>query len=127
MHRALTYNIPIELFDAYLGRSVIVRTHDPRAVVDNLPIDELNNLRYVQLLSLSADASCLSTWNPGTPIDLVMYEPQIEAAKLYSHVKLLETHPVRVSIPVRQGFANAAKVALSLQFAVKLIIGQPTK
>ena len=127
MTRTLVYNIPIELFESYRGKRVIVRASDPRVITENLNEEDTKNLQYVQILTLSADITPLSTWQTGVPIDLVMYEPQAEFGRLYNHAKLLDRHPMRVSIPVRPGFANAVKLASSLQFAVKLIVGQPTR
>jgi hypothetical protein len=127
MRRDLVYNIPLDLFESYRGRKVIVRALDPRAIINVLGSEEIKQLQYIQILTLSADVTCLANWNVGLPIDLVMYEPQVEFGKLYNHAKLLDKHPVRVSIPVRPGFANAVKVASSLQFAVKMTVGQPNK
>jgi hypothetical protein len=49
----------------------------------------------------------------------------VDFARLYSHAKLLDNHPVRVSVPVAAGFDKAVKLALSLEFAVKLELDQP--
>jgi hypothetical protein len=126
-NRSLIYNIPIELFDAYRGRRLIVRAFDPLQLIDALVDEYVTNLQYVQILSLSSDTSVLAGWNVGMPLDLVMYEPEIEFGKLYQHAGLLDKHPVRVTIPVRPGFANAVKVAASLHFAVKINVGQPDR
>ena len=122
----MIYNIPVELLDAYRGRNIVIRASDPILLVDSLADEDLTNLQYIQILTLSADVSVLADWNVGLPIDLVMYEPAIEFGKLYNQALLLDKHPVRVTIPVRPGFANAVKVAASLQFAVKINVGQPT-
>jgi len=126
-NKSLIYNIPVELFDAYRARRVIVRTFDPQLMIDTLADEYVTNLQYVQILSLSADTSVLMNWNVGMPLDLVMYEPEIEFGKLYQHAALLDKHPVRVTIPVRPGFANAVRVAASLHFAVKINAGQPDR
>jgi len=125
-NNSLIYNIPVELFDAYRGRRLIVRAFDPVLLVDALADEYLTNLQYVQILTLSADMSVLADWNVGLPIDLVMYEPEVEFGRLYQHASLLDKHPVRITIPVRAGFANAVKVAATLQFAIKISVGQPT-
>ena len=121
----LIYNIPVNLLGAFRGRKLIVRAHDPNTLMENLLESDLENLQYVQILTLGADVSALANWRPGLPIELVMYEPKAELAKLYNHAKLLDKHSVRVAVPVRRGFANAAKVAASLSLAVKIIVGQP--
>ena len=122
---SLIYNIPIDLMDAYRGRQVIVRVFEPAQLVEKLSERDLENLYYMQILTLAADISILGTWGLGLPVDLLMYEPEAEFAKLYDHAKLLDKHPVRVTIPVRPGFVKAVKIGGSLGFAVKLSIGQP--
>jgi hypothetical protein len=74
---------------------------------------------------MPADTSDLEAWGEGIPIDLVMKDPAAEFALLYNYTNLLDTHPVRVSIPVVPGFSKAAKLAVSLSFAVKLQLEQP--
>jgi len=124
---SIIYNIPVELIEGYRGRQIIVRAYDPAKVVQGLSGRGLENLHFVQILTLSADATALATWGEGVPIDLVMYEPEVELARLYNHAKLLDKHPVRISMPVRRGLADAVKVAISLQFAVRLTVGQPRR
>ena len=123
----LIYNIPIELMDVYRGRQVVVRVYEPSKLVSLLTNEDLETLRFAQILTLSADMSVLANWGPGVPVDIVMHEPEAEYRKLYHHAKLADDRSVRVSIPVRRGCANAVTVAGSLNFAVKLIVGQPTR
>jgi hypothetical protein len=59
------------------------------------------------------------------PVDLVMLSPHTEFPLLYRHAKLLDKHPVRVSIPALPGLFKAVKVASALGFIVKLDVGQP--
>jgi hypothetical protein len=122
---SLIYNIPVDLIEGYRGRRIIVRVYDPKKLVEHLSGGGFENLHYVQILTLAADVGVLANWGEGVPIDLVMYEPEAELAKLYNHAKLLDKHPVRISMPIRRGLANAVKVATSLQFAVRLTVGQP--
>ena len=122
---SIIYNIPAELIEGYRGRRIIVRAYDPAKLVSSLSGRGLENLHFVQILTLAADATALAAWGEGVPIDLVMYEPEVELARLHNHAKLLNKHPVRVSIPVRRGLADAIKAAISLQFAVRLTVGQP--
>jgi hypothetical protein len=119
------YNIPINLVTAYQGRKVIVRTHDPAALVEALPESDLGNVVGVQLLSLFADVDVLADWGYAVPVELAMRDPVTEFAILYRHAKLLDKHPVRASIPVVPGLSKAIRIAISLQFAVKLELGQP--
>ena len=44
---------------------------------------------------------------------------------LYRYAPLLAERPVRVSVPVAAGFSKVVKLALSLNFAVKLEVSQP--
>jgi hypothetical protein len=121
----VVYNIPVSLVPAYRGREVIVRTHDPSILVEALPGSELGNVVGVQLLSLLADVDALADWGYTIPVELVMRDPVTEFALLYRHAKLLDKHPVRASIPVVPGLSKAVSIATSLQYAVKLELGQP--
>jgi hypothetical protein len=119
------YNIPTNLVPAYRGREVIVRSRSPAELVEALSESDLENLVGVQLLSLLADVDPLADWGYAVPVELVMQDPVTEFALLYRHAKLLDKHPVRVSIPVIPGLCQAVKVASALQFTVKLELGQP--
>src|SRR5262249_16721332 len=123
--RTVVYNIPVHLVPAYRGREVLVRSQDPAALVQALPDGDLAQLVGVQLLSLTADVDVLADWGYGVPVDLVMYSPDSEFPLLYRHAKLLDKHPVRVSIPALPGLFKAVKVASALRFPVKLEVEQP--
>ena len=60
----------------------------------------------------------------GTPLEIVLTEPT-QYLELYNYTSLLEDHPVRIVIPVVAGFSKAVKLAVALNFAVKLEIRQP--
>lgn len=121
----IVHNIPVKLVPEYRGREVIVRTHYPAILVKVLPERELGNVVGVQLLSMQADVDPLADWGYAIPVELVMRDPVVEFALLYRHAKLLDKHPVGTSIPVVPGLSKAVKIATSLQFAVKLDLGQP--
>jgi hypothetical protein len=123
--RTVVYNIPVHLVPAYQGQEVIVRAQDPTALVQALPDHDLEKLVSVQLLSLSAAVDVLADWGYGVPVELIMRSPDIEFPLLYRHAKLLDKHPVRVSIPALPGLFKAVKVASALRFPVKLEVGQP--
>jgi hypothetical protein len=57
-------------------------------------------------------------------VDVVMRSPLSEFMRLYRYAKLLENHPVRITVPVVAGFGSAVKVALALNFAVKLEVSK---
>ena len=121
----VVYNIPVHLVPTYRGREVLVRSQDPAALVQALPDGDLDKLVGVQLLSLAADVDALANWGYGVPVDLVLLSPNTDFPLLYRHAKLLDKHPVRVSIPVLPELFKAVKVASALRFTVKLEVGQP--
>jgi len=122
----LIHNIPLHRLPDYRMGRWIVRAGDPAALVAALSTEDPERIVAVQLLSLEADSEPMNAWAPGLPVELTMADPAAEFPLLYRHVNLLQEHPVRVVIPVRPGFINAVKVALALNFAVRLEPGQPT-
>jgi hypothetical protein len=124
MH-TVVYNIPIHLVPAYRGQAVLVRAQDPTELVHALPDADQEHLVGVQLLSLTADVDVLADWGYGVPVDLVMLSPATEFTLLYRHARLLDKHPMRVSIPALPELFKAVKVATALGFTVKLDVGQP--
>ena len=123
--RMVVYNIPVHLVPTYRGREVVVRFQDPAELVQALPDSDIEKLVSVQLLSLTADVDALADWGYGVPVELIMLSPDTEFSLLYRHAKLLDKHPVRVSIPALPGLFKAVKVASALRFPVKLEVGQP--
>ncbi|MCI0387644.1 MAG: hypothetical protein MOB07_02575 [Acidobacteria bacterium] len=121
----VVYNIPVNLVSAYRGRDVIVRSQDPAELVGALSEDMFENLIGVQLLDMTADADAMADWGYAIPVDLVMRDPITEFSLLYRHAKLLDKHPLRALIPAVPGFSKAVKIANSLQFVVRLELGQP--
>jgi hypothetical protein len=121
----IVYHIPLARLAAYGGRGLIVRSARPPDLVARLGPEDLENLAYVQLCSLPDDTGDLIHWAEALAIELVVDDPAREFAELYRYANLLDNHPVRVALPVVPGFENAVKLALSLQFAVRLHIGQP--
>ena len=68
--------------------------------------------------------SCLENFGPGIPLDIVLENPA-QYQQLYSFSNLLDSHPVRITIPLVSGFSKAVKLAISLRYAVKLEVKQP--
>jgi hypothetical protein len=122
---SLIYNIPAPLAGSYSGRRVIVRSHDPGELVSCISKLNLDDVLYAQLLSLDVDVTPLTDWNQSVPLDLVMRRPADEFPLLYRASQLIDNHEIRVSIPVTEGFADAVRLALALQFSVKLEVDQP--
>ncbi|HKV35907.1 MAG TPA: hypothetical protein VJP89_16335 [Pyrinomonadaceae bacterium] len=118
------YNVPAKLFDRYRGRDVIVRSSSPRELVECLRDANLASVRFMQLSSTREDTSCLENFAPGTPLDIVLENP-VQYQQLYSYSNLLDSHPVRITIPLVSGFSKAVKLAISLRYAVKLDVQQP--
>jgi hypothetical protein len=122
---ALVYQIPLARLEAFRGRALVVRTDRPSDLVAAVRPNELRNLAYVQLNGQPTDTDVLVHWAEGLPIELLLDEPERDFPSLYRFTKLLDNHPVRVAIPVAPGFEKAVKLASSLEFIVRLQIGQP--
>jgi hypothetical protein len=120
----VVHNIPVRLAPHYAGQDVIVRTSDPLLLTESLREPDLEHLVSIQLLSLKTKVEPLATWGYAVPVELIMREPEEEYPWLYRHAKLLDKHPVRVLIPAVGNFSRAVKVSTSLQFSVKLEVGQ---
>jgi sulfatase maturation enzyme AslB (radical SAM superfamily) len=123
---SIVYNITAQDIDDYQGHNLIVRSGDPNELADSLKRIDPETLRFIQLISSSADSSVLENTAIGVPIEIILENPASDFARLYSYTNLLDTHPVRIAIPVEPGFSKAVKAAVSLNFAVKLETGQPT-
>ena len=120
-----TYNVPLAFIDSYPDRPLIVRAADPAAVVQSLSPQHLSRLVALQLLDITADLEELDGWCPGLPIEVVLSDPEAEVMKLYRLCRLQRSHPVRVVIPILEGFSKAVRVASFLQLPVKLEGAQP--
>jgi hypothetical protein len=122
---SIIYNIPAALFDTCKERDTIVRSHHPLELVERLSGKDLRRLSYVRLLSLNADIDPLVNWEVAPPVDLVVHDPHKELPLLYKYSPLVARQPVRVCVPVVSGFSKVVKLAVSLNFAVKLELSQP--
>src|SRR5262245_16325600 len=125
MSNTIVYNIPAKQIDAYRGRKVIVRSAEPAELVYSIWRADPRAIRFIQLLSTPADSGALEGVAEALPVEIVLKNPAAEYVQLYNYTKLIDTHPVRVAIPVLPGFSKAAKLAVSLNFAVKLELQQP--
>ena len=104
---------------------MIVRTHDPAEIIANVTTEDLGNISYLKLLSLKGDIDSLMNWGHTIPVDLVVSDPCRDLPLLYRYAPLRAGHPIRVSVPLAPGFGNVVKLAVSLNFAVKVEGGQP--
>ncbi len=121
----MVYNIPAAMIEAFRGRDLIVRSHDPAEILQRLLPDDLERLAYLQILGTGGAIDPLMRWGPSIPVDLVVQNLVADLPLLYRYSPLLAERPVRVSIPVAAGFSKVVKLALSLNFAVKLEVSQP--
>jgi len=125
MKDCITYDIPVSLMDAYRGRSTIVRSNVPSEIVENVAEEDLIDISFIKLLSLDGEIDSLTGWGHGIPVDLVVSDPCRDLPLLYRYAPLLGSHPIRVTVPLVPGFGKVVKLAVSLNFAVKLEGGQP--
>ena len=125
MSHSIVYNIPVVMIDAYRGRSKVVRSHSPGEIADKVTREHLQEVVFIQILDLNGDIEPLMHWGEGVPVDLIVQDPQRDLPLLYRCSPLPARHPVRVSIPVVPGCSRVVKLAVSLDFAVKLEGGQP--
>jgi len=122
---AITYNIPASLIADFGERKRIVRAHDPAEIVENLADEDLEGISFIKLLSLNGKLDSLMGWRNAIPIELVVSDTHRDLPLLYRYTPLLTDHPIRVLVPLVPGFGNVVKLAVSLNFAVKLEGGQP--
>ncbi|HET6861787.1 MAG TPA: hypothetical protein VFH91_02030 [Pyrinomonadaceae bacterium] len=122
---SLIYNIPASKIDLYRGYEVIIRSSNAAELAVSLSRCDPAQVRFIQLLSTPADTSPLEGSFYSLPVDIHLTDPANEYIKLYDYASLLDSHPLRVSIEVAAGFSKAVKLAVSLNFSVKLEADQP--
>ena len=117
------YSVPARLVHAYPGR-IAVRVDAADEAVARLSEADLGRVASVQIRSPTAGRE-LRRWGRGVPVDLVMAQPSVDYPSLYEYAELGRDHPLRVSMPTEPGFLRAVRLAVSLNIAVKLEVGQP--
>jgi hypothetical protein len=122
---SIVYNIPVTMIDAYRGRDLIVRSHDPSDMVQRLAMEDLERIAYLQVLGAGGNLDGLLRWEPTVPVDMLVQNLEVDLPLLYRYSTIPAVRPVRVSVPVVPGFSRVVKLALSLDFAVKLELSQP--
>jgi hypothetical protein len=118
------YNVPLAQAANYRDQRLVVRTDDPVALVVQWPVPPVHWF-CVQLTGLPTDTGGLVQWGENIAIDIVLDNPIRDYPRLYRYAKLVDNHPVRVSLPVVAGVDKVVRLASSLQFAVKLQPAQP--
>jgi hypothetical protein len=122
---SIVYSIPDTMIEAYRGRNLIVRGRDPSLMVDRLATHDLERVQYLQILGTGGNIDSLMRWENAVPVDLVVENTEADLPLLYRYSTMRAERPVRVSVPVVPGFSKVVKLALSLDFAVKLELSQP--
>jgi hypothetical protein len=122
---SLVYNIPAKQIESYRDRNVILRSSTPGEIAAALSTGDIARVRFIKLLNTPEDTAELEVCGEGIPIEIVLRHPAKEFTLLYDYTNLIDTHPVRVAIPVLPGFSKAVRLAVSLNFAVKLEMSQP--
>jgi hypothetical protein len=122
---SIVYNIPVTMIEAYRGRNLVVRGHDPSVMVQRLATQNLERVEYLQILGTGGNLDGLLRWEQPVPVDLVVQNPEADLPLLYRYSPMLTERPVRISVPLVPGFGKVVKLALSLNFAVKLEPSQP--
>ena len=122
---AITYDIPASLIAGFRGQKKIVRVHDPAEITKNAANEDLGTISFVKLLSLHGKLNSFISWGHAIPVELVVSDTYRDLPLLYRYTPLLADHPIRVSVPLAPGFGNVVKLAVSLNYAVKLEGGQP--
>lgn len=121
----LIYDVPAGLAGAYRGKPVKLRTSDPGALLVSLDVKDLEFLVSIQVEDLDCDLAILQQSSNSVPLELLVTDPEVDCSKLYAFSALVESFPLRVSIPLCPGFDKAVRVAAALHFAIKLEPGQP--
>ncbi|MEI6260096.1 MAG: hypothetical protein WCR46_09340 [Deltaproteobacteria bacterium] len=124
MTESIVYNIPTTMVEAF-RRNIVVRSIDPSEMLQKLTQNDLKRLAYLQILGTGGDIDSLMHWKHSVPVDLVVQQPESDLPLLYRYSPLIAERPVRVSVRVAAGFSKVVKLALSLNFTVKLEVTQP--
>ena len=116
------YNIPTSLVDSFRDEKIIIRSKSASELVGSLAEVDRDQLAYLQLLSVE-DAAPLSKLSESVSLDLVM-QSESDFSHLYRFAELGKFHPVRVTVPLSRGCTRTVKLALSLDFPVRLQVAR---
>ncbi|MCE5335964.1 MAG: hypothetical protein LLG06_15390 [Desulfobacteraceae bacterium] len=125
MTESFIHNVPASMASGHGDSNLIIRSRDPSELAECLCSGNLQRICHVQVTGLDSEPDPLVEKGPGVPVDLVVGNPLEELPLLYRWTPLLTNHPVRATIPVAAGFSKAVKLAVALNFAVKLDVLQP--
>lgn len=129
------HNVTEARLGAFDRTPVIVRSHSPASLVRAVTEAHVETravtgadpprIRWIQILSPEADVAPLVEWDSEAPIDIILTSPADQYTELHKFATLGDRHPIRATISAVPGFKKAVVVAASLQFSIRLDIGQP--
>ena len=82
MSDSIVYNITVTMIEAYCGRNLVVRCHDPSTMVQRLATHDLERLAYLQVLGTGGNLDGLMRWERAVPVDLVVQNPEADLPML---------------------------------------------
>lgn len=123
--KSIVYHIPVSEMKNFQEENLIVRFYHLSELSEMTGKEIPENILYIQVPVQDADITPLMRLQFPVPLDLRIHDPVKDLPFLYNYAPLSAKCPVRVSLPVAAGFSKAAKLAVSLHFAVKLEVLQP--
>ncbi|MCM8594889.1 hypothetical protein [Accumulibacter sp.] len=124
MTAGIVYRVPATRLAGWSGEPVIVRVDDVAGLA-TVCVDPPAGLVHLEMPLSPQTAGELAGWRGGAPIDFRLADPANDYPLLYACSPLVDYAPVRITIPVVEGFGRAVRLAVSLQLPVRLQIGQP--
>jgi hypothetical protein len=121
----IVYNVPAGLVERYRNEEIVVRIRHPREIEARLSELDTGKIRYIQLAGWTPHEEVFNNWAIPAPVDLVLADPGESRSFLYRYAALPTRNPLRVTVPVVPGFRKTARLAASLNMAVKLDVAQP--
>jgi hypothetical protein len=120
MSDSAIYTVALPWLDKYADRLLVPRSSDLRALDSAVSQWEGEGALLHAQVSLPAEnASCAQSLPDGLPIDLILPGPEAYP-QLYEWAEFGRDRPIRITVPMRPGFSRAVRLALSLDFAVKM-------
>jgi hypothetical protein len=120
------YNIPVDLMDSYRDRPTILRSSDPKKLVEAANQFPEAMLVYLQLLSLSEEIDELNATRMVVSLDVILDEPALDFPLLYNVKSLRQNIAPRITILAKPGFAKASRIAIALGLPLKIQLLHPT-
>jgi hypothetical protein len=115
------FSVPVGLAHTHPTGPIVLRVKEP-AEVSKLDGVALDRVVWLEVPLRLAE----QLWPAGAPLDVVLEDPEGEAAGLYTLSRIRYDHPIRVTIPGLPGMARAARIAMALGLPVRLMTQQPS-